>query len=83
MLSFDVINRYTIEELEVKYLVNMKVEVCLEHGKPCLISYDIAKNLYLPKIGCDWSFNYSGVFLLISIFKMITTESIKLSTNLT
>eukprot|EP00105_Crassostrea_gigas_P044414 XP_019928562.1 PREDICTED: uncharacterized protein LOC105342368 [Crassostrea gigas] len=54
---------YTIEELEVKYLVNMKVEVCLEHGKPCLISYDIAKNLYLPKIGCDWSFNYSGFSL--------------------
>lgn len=55
----------------------MKVEVCLEHGKPCMISYDIAKDLYLPKIGCDWSLNYSGVFLMISIFKMITSESIK------
>lgn len=82
MFLFDVINRYIIEEFEVKYFVNMKVEVCLEYGKFCLIFYDIVKNLYLLKIGCDWLFNYFGVFLLIFIFKMIIIELIKLLLNL-
>lgn len=53
-------NRYSVEDLETKYLVNMKVEICLEHGKPCMISQDVAKDVYLPKIGCDWSFDFSG-----------------------
>ena len=47
---------------EAKYLVNMKVEVCLEKDKPCMISRDIAKDLYLPKPGCDWSLDFSSEF---------------------
>lgn len=55
----------------------MKVEVCLEYGKFCMIFYDIVKDLYLLKIGCDWLLNYFGVFLMIFIFKMIIYELIK------
>jgi hypothetical protein len=58
-------NRYSVEDLETKYLVNMKVEICLEHGKPCLISQDVANGVYLPKIGCDWTLDFSGAFLCI------------------
>lgn len=47
---------------DAKYIVNMKVEVCLESDKPCLFSQDVAKDLYLPKIGCDWSLNVSGMY---------------------
>ena len=48
---------------EAKYLVNMKVEVCLEKDQPCMISQDIAKDLYLPKPGCDWSLDFSSEFM--------------------
>lgn len=56
------LSRYSIEDFvgDAKYMVNMKVEVCLEKDSPCILSQDIVKDLYLPKIGCDWSFDFSS-----------------------
>lgn len=56
------LSRYSIEDFvgDAKYMVNMKVEVCLEKDKPCILSQDIVKDLYLPKIGCDWSLDFSS-----------------------
>lgn len=65
--------RYIIEDLvgEAKYIVNIKVEVCLEKDKPCIISEDIAKDLYLPKLGCDWSLDFSSKLMIHSQFKYL------------
>lgn len=38
----------------------MKAEVCLESAQPCLISADIARDMYLPKAKCDWSIDFPG-----------------------
>lgn len=67
--------RYSVEDLvgDAKYMVNMKVEVCLEKDKPCILSQDIAKDLNLPKTGCDWSLNFSS--------KLINNESISVATK--
>lgn len=49
-------------EGDAKYLINMQLHVCLESGQPCMFSHDIAKDVYLPKIGCDWSLDFSSKF---------------------
>ncbi|XP_062593831.1 uncharacterized protein LOC134255325, partial [Saccostrea cucullata] len=55
------IEQYSVEDLVgyARYLVNMKVEVCLEKNNPCVFSQDIAKDLYLPKLECNWSLDHS------------------------
>lgn len=65
-----VLNRYSVVDLagDAKYMINAKLEVCLESGQPCLISHDIAKDLYLPKIGCDWSLDFSSKWSRLVIF---------------
>lgn len=62
--------RYSVVDLagDAKYMINAKLEVCLENGQPCLISHDIAKDLYLPKIGCDWSLDFSSKWSRLVIF---------------
>lgn len=62
--------RYSIEDLmgDAKYMVNMKVEVCLEKDKPCILSQDIVKDLYLPKIGCDWSLDFSSKLFKLTLY---------------
>lgn len=39
-------------------MINVKLEVCLESGQLCLIFYDIVKDLYFLKIGCDWLLDF-------------------------
>lgn len=65
-----VLYRYSVVDLagDAKYMINAKLEVCLESGQPCLISHDIAKDLYLPKIGCDWSLDFSSKWSRLVIF---------------
>lgn len=60
--------RYTIEDLmgADRYMVDIKVEICLEKDKPCMISKEITKDLYLPKLGCDWSLGFSREFMIHS-----------------
>lgn len=60
--------RYTIEDLmgADRYMVDIKVEICLEKDKPCMISKEITKDLYLPKLGCDWSLDFSRKFMVHS-----------------
>lgn len=67
--------RYSIEDLvgDAKYMVNMKVEVCLEKDKPCILSQDIVKDLYLPKIGCDWSLDFSSKLLKLALYYLLKT----------
>ncbi|XP_062579219.1 uncharacterized protein LOC134241150, partial [Saccostrea cucullata] len=64
---------YSIEDLVgyTKYLVNMKVEVCLERNKPCIFSQNIAKDMYLPKIECNWSL-VSSEFSLSEWYKKMS-----------
>lgn len=48
---------------EQKYLVNMKLSVCLEPNGACLLSTTILENLKLPKVACNWldmGFKISG-----------------------
>lgn len=49
-----------------RYMVDIKVEICLEKDKPCMISKEITKDLYLPKLGCDWSLGFSRKFMIHS-----------------
>lgn len=39
---------------EQKYLVNMKLSVCLEPSGACLLSTSILGNIKLPKLACNW-----------------------------
>lgn len=73
--------RYSIEDLvgDTKYMVNMKVEVCLEKDKPCILSQDIVKDLYLPKIGCDWSLDFSSKLFKLALFYFLETEYLSLT----
>lgn len=73
--------RYSIEDLvgDAKYMVNMKVEVCLEKDKPCILSQDIVKDLYLPKIGCDWSLDFSSKLLKLALYYFLETEYLSLA----
>ncbi|VDI43606.1 Hypothetical predicted protein [Mytilus galloprovincialis] len=49
--------RFSIHDLqgEKKYLLNLKLSVCLEPDGACLISTSVLENFKLPKLGCDWS----------------------------
>uniref|UniRef100_K1PXP9 Uncharacterized protein n=1 Tax=Magallana gigas TaxID=29159 RepID=K1PXP9_MAGGI len=64
---------YTIEDLmgADRYMVDIKVEICLEKDKPCMISKEITKDLYLPKLGCDWSLGFSR-FSLSDWYKKVS-----------
>lgn len=46
-----------------KYIVNMNITVCLEPSGSCIFTWDILKNVYLPKLGCDWNMNMTGKYL--------------------
>ncbi|XP_062616058.1 uncharacterized protein LOC134277763, partial [Saccostrea cucullata] len=75
------IEEYSIEDLEDKYLVNMKIDICIEKGQPCFLSHDIAKDLYLPKTECHWSFNPSGFSISEWYKNMTLTPGSVLSTT--
>jgi hypothetical protein len=45
-----------------KYVVNVKITVCLELSGPCLVKWDVFNDMYLPKLGCDWQINFSGKY---------------------
>ncbi|VDI41394.1 Hypothetical predicted protein [Mytilus galloprovincialis] len=53
--------QYSVSDLEgkKKYLVNMNITVCLEPSGSCIFTWDILKNVYLPKLGCDWNISMS------------------------
>ncbi|XP_063420822.1 uncharacterized protein LOC134706043 [Mytilus trossulus] len=48
--------RFSVHDLqgEQKYLVNMKLSVCLESSGACLMSTSILENIKLPKLACNW-----------------------------
>ena len=56
--------RYSISDFldEKKYVVNVKITVCLELSGPCLVKWDVFNDMYLPKLGCDWQINFSGKY---------------------
>ena len=43
---------------ERKYLSNMEISVCLEDGSPCTNIVDVLKDTLLPKLDCDWNFQF-------------------------
>ncbi|VDI38371.1 SWI/SNF-related matrix-associated actin-dependent regulator of chromatin subfamily E, member 1 [Mytilus galloprovincialis] len=51
--------QYSVSDLEgkKKYIVNMNITVCLEPAGSCIFTWFILKNVYLPKLGCDWNMN--------------------------
>ena len=49
---------------EKKYVVNVKITVCLEPSGPCTLTWDVFKDMYLPKLGCDWQIDFSGMYVL-------------------
>ncbi|XP_052090897.1 uncharacterized protein LOC127727822 [Mytilus californianus] len=52
--------KYSISDLEKRYVVNMSITVCLEPSGPCIMSLEILRNSYLPKLGCNWNFDFSA-----------------------
>ena len=36
--------------------------ICLEPVEPCIINWDILKDVRLPKVGCDWNTDFSGIY---------------------
>ncbi|XP_063447091.1 uncharacterized protein LOC134726610 [Mytilus trossulus] len=53
--------RYSVSDLEEKkkYIVNMEITVCLEPSGACIFTWNILKDVYLPKLGCDWNEDFS------------------------
>ncbi|VDI06314.1 Hypothetical predicted protein [Mytilus galloprovincialis] len=70
---------YSIYDLfdEKKYMVNMNLSVCLEPGS-CDINVEIFNEMYLPKIGCDWNVDFSG----ISVTDFLKEKGLSLSNQL-
>lgn len=52
-------------------MINVKLEVCLESGQLCLIFYDIVKDLYFLKIGCDWLLDFLSKWSRFVIFLLM------------
>ncbi|XP_052071171.1 uncharacterized protein LOC127709609 [Mytilus californianus] len=54
--------QYSVSDLDgkKKYIVNMNITVCLEPLGSCIFTWDILKDVYLPKLGCDWNTSMSG-----------------------
>ena len=53
---------YKVEDLkaEKKYVVDMRIKVCLEAGQACLIDEEIARLTHLPKQRCPFNTDYSS-----------------------
>lgn len=68
--------RYSIEDFvgDIKYMVNMKVEVCLEKDKFCIFLQDIVKDFYFFKIGCDWFFDFLSKLLKFVFYYFLEIE---------
>lgn len=69
MLFFEIIlfnYRYIIEDFMGvdRYMVDIKVEICLEKDKFCMIFKEIIKDLYFFKFGCDWFFGFFCKFMI-------------------
>lgn len=62
-------SRYSVSDLEEKkkYIVNMEITVCLELSGACIFTWNILKNVYLHKLGCDWNEDFSGKFHNVNI----------------
>ncbi|KAK3102203.1 hypothetical protein FSP39_009587 [Pinctada imbricata] len=56
---------YKVENLraEKKYVVDMRIKVCLEAGQACLIDEEIARLTHLPKQQCPFNTDYSNFSL--------------------
>ena len=49
-----------------KYVVNVKITVRLEPSGPSTFTWDIFKDMYLPKLGCDWQIDFSGKYVHVT-----------------
>ena len=67
-MLFFFLHRYSISDLvnEKKYVVNVKITVCLEPSGPSTFTWDIFKDMYLPKLGCDWQIDFSGKYVYVT-----------------
>ncbi|KAK3101652.1 hypothetical protein FSP39_005219 [Pinctada imbricata] len=65
MTSFGKLFIYKVENLkaEKKYVVDMRIKVCLEAGQACLIDEEIARLTHLPKQKCPFNTDYSDFSL--------------------
>ncbi|CAG2228725.1 unnamed protein product [Mytilus edulis] len=66
-------------QAEKKIIFSMNASVCLEAGKVCDITLEIVKDMYLPKIACDWSSSINS----FSVSNFLAKQGLSLQSPLT